>query len=177
MPSSYWKHPIIVVFCPITRLSNGVCSLITLRTCHCEERTKWPTRQSTAYNGGVRISAVRLLVHSGSPRAFSPRDDKIWSYEIGDSVHQAHCHCEERTKWPTRQSTACDGGVRISAVRLQVHSGSPRAFSPRDDKNIIQPTSMQWTAHHLSLQKAQKETSRVAIHSQKIFSFSSIFIP
>ncbi|MDB0031178.1 hypothetical protein N9E34_06900 [Opitutales bacterium] len=42
--------------------------------------------------------AVRLLVHSGSPRAFSPRDDKIWSDEIGDSVHQAHCHCEERTQ-------------------------------------------------------------------------------
>ena len=42
--------------------------------------------------------SLRLLVHSGSPRAFSPRDDKIWSYEIGDSVHQAHCHCEERTK-------------------------------------------------------------------------------
>ena len=44
-------------------------------------------------------------------------------------------------------------------------------------KNIIQPISMQSTALHLSLQKAQKETSRVAICSQKIFSFSSIFIP
>ena len=85
MPSSYWKHPIIVVFCPITRLSNGVCSLITLRTCHCEERTKWPTRQSTAYNGGVRISAVRLLVHSGSPRATPSRwqNVKWWDRRFG----------------------------------------------------------------------------------------------
>jgi len=176
MPSSYWKHPIIVVFCPTTKSSNGVCSLITLRTCHCEEKAERGTRQSNACNG--RIRTVRLGFRETVDRhRLRPRDDKIWTYEIGDSVHQAHCHCEERTKWPTRQSTACDGGVRISAVRLLVHSGSPRAFSPRDDKNIIQPTSMQSTALHLSLQKAQKETSRVAIHSQKIFSFSSIFIP
>ena len=40
-------------------------------------------------------------------------------------------------------------------------------------KNIIQRNAMQSTALHLSLQKEQKETSRVAICSQKFFSFSS----
>ena len=35
-----------------------VCSLITLRTCHCEEEAERGTRQSTACNG--RIRTVRL---------------------------------------------------------------------------------------------------------------------
>jgi hypothetical protein len=47
--------------------------------------------------------SVRFLVHSGSPRAFCPRDDKIELVE--------------------------------DTVRLLVHSGSPRAFCPRDDKS------------------------------------------
>ena len=46
--------------------------------------------------------SLRLLVHTGSPRAFCPRDDKIELVE--------------------------------DTVRLLVHSGSPQAFSPRDDK-------------------------------------------
>ena len=49
-------------------------------------------------SGDVVDLSLRLQVHSGSPRAFSPRDDKMWRYEIGDSVHQAHCHCEEERK-------------------------------------------------------------------------------
>ena len=52
------------------------------------------------------------------------------------------------------------------------------AFQPsRCQKNIFKPVSIQSTDYQLSLQKGQKETSRVAICSQKIFSFTSKFIP
>ena len=39
-------------------------------------RTEWTTRQSIVYRGILSKDAVRLLWVSGSPRAFSPRDDK-----------------------------------------------------------------------------------------------------
>ena len=53
--------------------------LITIHTlCHCEEGAE----AGDAAIHRVSIDAfdlyLRLLVHSGSPRAFSPRDDKEW---------------------------------------------------------------------------------------------------
>ena len=56
--------------------------------------------------------AVRLLVHSGSPRAFSPRDDKEWGIEVSDLIYNTPCHCEKGTKWLTRQSTESNGRVQ-----------------------------------------------------------------
>ena len=52
-------------------------------------------------SGEVFDLSLRLLVHSGSPRAFSPRDDK-----------------------------------RDCADRLLFHSGSPRPQGARDDKTL-----------------------------------------
>ena len=39
---------------------------------------KRTTRQSIVSRGTRTGLSLRLLVHSGSPRAFSPRDDKVW---------------------------------------------------------------------------------------------------
>jgi hypothetical protein len=44
--------------------------------CHCEEDGR-TTRQSIVSRRTRTDSAVRLFAHSGSPRAFSPRDDKV----------------------------------------------------------------------------------------------------
>ena len=75
--------------------------------------------------------SLRLLVHSGSPRAFSPRDDKLrqsagrfnpcLSLRGGSEARDVAIH---------RVSRDADG----LSLRFLVHSGSPRAFSPRDDK-------------------------------------------
>ena len=46
--------------------------------------------------------SVRLLAHSGSPRAFSPRDDK-------SGIVRCVCHCEERAKRGTRLSIVSRG--------------------------------------------------------------------
>ncbi len=79
--------------------------------------------------------SLRLLVHSGSPRAFSPRDDKMWS---GFLCMSLNTHCLSLRG----ESGARDAAIhRVSrdadglSLRLLVHSGSPRAFSPRDDKS------------------------------------------
>ena len=45
--------------------------------CHCEE-DKSPTRQSIVSRRTRADSAVRLPLHSGSPRAFIPRDHQKW---------------------------------------------------------------------------------------------------
>ena len=47
--------------------------------CHCEERAERGTRQSIVSRGMRTGLSLRLLTHSGSPRAFSPRDDKMVS--------------------------------------------------------------------------------------------------
>ena len=44
--------------------------------CHCEEGAERETRQSIMSRGMRTEGAVRVLRDSGSPRAFSPRDDK-----------------------------------------------------------------------------------------------------
>jgi len=44
--------------------------------CHCEEGAERETRQSIVSRRTREGLSVRLLAHSGSPRAFSPRDDK-----------------------------------------------------------------------------------------------------
>ena len=50
--------------------------------------------------------SVRFLVHSRSPRAFSPRDDKEWGIKVSDLIYNTPCHCEKGRKWLTRQSTS-----------------------------------------------------------------------
>ena len=69
---------------------------------------------------------VRLRVHSGSPRAFSPRDDKLrqsagrfnpcLSLRGGSEARDVAIHRVSRNT------------VDLS-VRLPVHSGSPRAYA------------------------------------------------
>ena len=64
----------------------GVCGSVTTRFCHCEERAERETRQSIVSMEADDLS-LRLLVHSGSPRAFAlamtiwgkgrPRGDKV----------------------------------------------------------------------------------------------------
>ena len=98
--------------------------------------------------------------------------------EMKYAVRSQHavCHCEKDDSL-TRQSIVSRGRFQTClfayGFTVDRHGLSALAMT----KNIIQRTSMQSTALHLSLQKEQKETSRVAICSQKIFSFSSIFIP
>jgi hypothetical protein len=64
-------------------------------------------------SGDAVVLPFRLLDHSGSPRAFTPRDEKVGK-EWGCAVRFQHdlCHCEERAKRGTRQSTVCNGRVR-----------------------------------------------------------------
>jgi hypothetical protein len=114
--------------------------------CRCEKGAERGTRQSIVYWWMQAELSVRLLRVSGSPRACSPRD------------HNTLCHSEEDGR-TTRQSIVfresergwrfgCEGQwiatpqeardekreLRDGAVRLLRVSGSPRAFSPRDDK-------------------------------------------
>ena len=44
--------------------------------CHCEEGAERETRQSIVSRRTRAGLSLRFLAHSGSPRAFSPRDDK-----------------------------------------------------------------------------------------------------
>ena len=48
--------------------------------CHCEEGAERGTRQSIVSRRTRAGLSLRFLAHSGSPRAFSPRDDKgeVW---------------------------------------------------------------------------------------------------
>jgi hypothetical protein len=69
-------------------------------------------------------SAVRSPTHSGSPRAFSPRDDKVWhgalclSLRGKSGAKDAAIHCMQ---WSRTEN----------ALRFTVHSGSPRATPSR----------------------------------------------
>ena len=49
--------------------------------CHCEEDDR-TTRQSIVSRGMRTGLIVRLVTHSGSPRAFNRRDDKIGIFTI-----------------------------------------------------------------------------------------------
>jgi hypothetical protein len=104
LPSSQWiatGYALAMTRCAMVRC-----------VCHCEE-----DRMDDAAIHRVSRDAVvlpfRLLDHSGSPRAFTPRDEKVGK-EWGCAVRFQHdlCHCEERAKRGTRQSTVCNGRVR-----------------------------------------------------------------
>jgi hypothetical protein len=79
--------------------------------------------------GTVDLS-LRLLVHSGSPRAYALAMTRV---VINGSEHNIVIAKEER-KRGTRQSIVSWGTRMGLSFRLLVYSGSPRAFSPRDDK-------------------------------------------
>ena len=108
--------------------------------------------------GDAKGLSVHLLRASGSPRAYSPRDDKsgIFTMKGVEVVEFLHCHCEERAERETRQSivsrrtrAGClfvywftvdrhglcprddKGELRDSTVRLLRTSGSPRAMPSR----------------------------------------------
>ena len=91
------------------------------------------TRQSIVSRGRRTSLSLRLLVHSGSPRAFSPRDDKVGSdgsvdgWRTNSHVVIARRERSERT----RQSTRVPGEADGLSLRLLVHSGSPRASPSR----------------------------------------------
>ena len=59
--------------------------MVISTTCHCEVDSR-TTRQSIVSRTTRTEYSVRFLAHSGSPRAFSPRDDKVrkpfLNYEI-----------------------------------------------------------------------------------------------
>ena len=50
--------------------------MVISTTCHCEVDSR-TTRQSIVSRTTRTEYSVRFLAHSGSPRAFSPRDDKV----------------------------------------------------------------------------------------------------
>ena len=83
-------------------------------------------------SGDAVVLPFRLLDHSGSPRAFTPRDEKVGK-EWGCAVRFQHdlCHCEERAKRGTRQSTVSRGTRLGLSLGLLGHSGSPRATPSR----------------------------------------------
>ena len=47
-----------------------------ITSCHCEKGTEWQTQQSIVSRSKLADFSVRLVTASGSPWAFSPRDDK-----------------------------------------------------------------------------------------------------
>ena len=101
---------------------------VTTRFCHCEERAERRTRQSIVSRGRRTSLSARVLVHSGSPRAFSPRDDKIGKeWECAVRFQHDLCHCEERAERETWQSIVSRGRRTGLSIRSLVHSGSPRA--------------------------------------------------
>jgi hypothetical protein len=101
-------------------------------------------------------NAVRSMFHSGSPRAFSPRDDKPRSVKYhsnSSSLAPPPCHCEERTKVTDAaihcmQWTRTDYSLYDLSLRFPVHSGSPRTFSPRDDKGGKYPIPIKHLLTH-----------------------------
>ena len=80
----------------------------------------------------LRDGAVRLLRVSGSPRAFSPRDEKSGIITI-ERVKRLRlhslCHCEEGAKRPTRQSIVPRRTRTELSVRLLRARGSLRAYT------------------------------------------------
>jgi len=79
--------------------------------------------------------SVRLLVHSGSPRAFSPRDDKVWGNGGVRFGYITIIVIARRERSEGGGNPPCLRVTRTGlSLRLLVHTGSPRAFCPRDDK-------------------------------------------
>ena len=131
-----------------------MCSLITLRTCHCEEKAERGTRQSNACNG--RIRTVRLGFRETVDRhRLRPRDDKIWTYEIGDSVHLAHCHCEKDDSL-TRQSIVSRGRVQ-TCLFAYGFTVDRHGLRPRDDKMWSESVYRSRTTHHVIARRKRSE--------------------
>jgi hypothetical protein len=86
--------------------------------------------------GKYKEITVRFLCTSGSPQAFSPRDDKVWSGMVvyGSVTTHTLCHCEKGGGADDAAIHRVSNDANDLSLRFLVHSGSPRAFSPRDDK-------------------------------------------
>ena len=125
------------------------------------------TRQSIVSRRDADGLSLRLLVHSGSPRAFSPRDDKSegeWRMPWAVRLTSRSLSLRGGSGSERRGNPSCleERGSGLS-LRLLVHSGSPRAFSPRDDKVGRNGVCGSVTSHSLSL-RGGSEASDAAIH-------------
>ena len=61
------------------------------------------------------------------------KSERIY-HQGSEEFEVTSCHCEEITKLATRQSIVSRNKLADYSVRFRYASGSPRAFSPRDDK-------------------------------------------
>jgi len=62
-----------------------------------------------------------------------PRDDKMWGNgSVRFGYNTIFVIARKERKWLTRQSIVSQGRRTGLSICLLVHSGSPRAFSPRD---------------------------------------------
>ena len=61
---------------------------------------------------------------------FRPRDDNVKEGMVVNTI----CHCEEGAQVTDAAIHRVSRNAVDLSVRLPDHSGSPRAFSPRDDK-------------------------------------------
>ena len=60
------------------RDEDAVCGSVTTHTlCHCEEGAGAGDAAIHRVSNDANDLSLRFLVHSGSPRAFSPRDDEV----------------------------------------------------------------------------------------------------
>ena len=96
-------------------------------SCHCEERAKATATAIHRVSENADDLSLRLPVPSGSPRAFSPRDD-----------HTHFVIARRERKRETRQSIVSRKTQKGNSLRSLAHSGSPRAFSPRDDRVVLE---------------------------------------
>jgi hypothetical protein len=110
------------------------CGFMTKDICRCEEGTQVTDVAIHCMQWTRTDCAVRFSAHSVSPRAFTPRDDKV----VGVMQYTSR---EQHTMSLRGKSEAKDGAIHCmqwartgNAFRFPTHSGSPRAFSPRDYK-------------------------------------------
>ena len=94
---------------------------------------------------GTRMGlSLRLLDHSGSPRPRGARDDKVRGKDVVVRLQHALCHCEEGTQVTDAAIHRVSHYTYDLSLTLLDHSGSPRAFSPRDDKILYAGAPRAW---------------------------------
>ena len=71
-----WAGGFVPSFSGSQSIATGLRPRDDNTLCHCEEGAKVTDAAIHRVSGEVFDLSLRFLVHSGSPRAFSPRDDK-----------------------------------------------------------------------------------------------------
>ena len=87
-------------------------------------------------SGDVVDLSVHLLVHSGSPRAFSPRDDKTLEGGSFISLTTHSLSLREGSASDGRGNPSCLGGRGRLVCSLTVSQWVAMALCPRDDRGI-----------------------------------------